>query len=163
MWEDKCLSSDLWLVSTITYSSQILCTMAHNSILHGRSGPQGSSDTMRHIRLFVDKLENFSCNEGMCQTGFFFSLHRVASHQAVRTVSQQAKTGVSEWKGNLIWHLIWPSQLKISKWFTFFSAFILTMNLWDRRQSPCLMELCYSKVKMHLTFTRQEPAVDLLY
>lgn len=36
---------------------------------------------------------------------------------------------------------------KISKWFTFFNAFILTMNLCDRRKYFCLMELCYSKVK----------------
>lgn len=65
--------------------------MAHNSTLHCRSGALGSSDIMGTIRLIVDKLDNFACNEGTWQADSFWP-----SHQTVRTVRQQAKPGIPE-------------------------------------------------------------------
>lgn len=61
---------------------------------------------------------------------------------------------------NLTWHLIGTSQLQ---YLSDQHSLIFLSSFWDRIQFPCLTELCYSKIKIPLTFTRLELAVDLHY
>lgn len=70
--------------------------MAHNSIVHGRSGAVGSDNTTGHIRLIVDKLDFFSCNGGMWQAGVFWPSRSGFPSYSKNIVRQQAKTDIPE-------------------------------------------------------------------